>query len=71
MNSILDNNQQETQNNPPHYKQRIISAILIALGVLGFFALRIWVSAYFFDLLIGFLMIIEHGQIFIIPMSIG
>ena len=64
MSSVLDDKkQQDSQNNPPHYKQRILSAVLITIGVLGFFALRIWVNVYIFDLLIGFLTILSAYEV--------
>ena len=63
MASVLDDNKQQVQQNPAHYKQRILSAIVIVVGLLGFFALRLWVNVYVFDLLIGFLMIISAYEV--------
>lgn len=64
MASVLDDNKQPTlPQNPAHYKQRIFSAIIIVLGLLAFFALRIWANVYTFDLLIGFLMIISAYEV--------
>ena len=64
MASVLDEGKQQEQvNNPPHYKQRIISAILIMVGLIGFFALRIWVNVYTFDLLIGILTILSAYEV--------
>lgn len=64
MSSILDDEKQPVQvNNPAHYKQRIISAVVIVVGLLGFFALRFFVSSYVFDLLLGFLMIISAFEV--------
>lgn len=63
--SVLDDNKQQTTlpQNPAHYKQRILSAVFIIVGLLAFFALRLWVNAYAFDLLIGLLMIISAYEV--------
>ena len=64
MASVLDDSKQPTlPQNPAHYKQRIISGALIFLGLLVFFALRILVDVYAFDLLIGVLMIISAYEV--------
>ncbi len=63
MSSILDNNKQPVVQNPAHYKQRILSGILILLVLCVFLALRIWVNSYIFDLLIGALMIVSAYEV--------
>ena len=64
MSSVLDNNTTTTSmQNPANYKQRIISAILIGVGLLAFFALRIWVNVYIFDLMIGALAIFSAYEV--------
>lgn len=64
MASVLDDDKQPTlPQNPAHYGQRILSAVFILVGLLAFFALRIWVNVYAFDLLIGMLMIISAYEV--------
>lgn len=64
MASVLDDNKQKpVQQNPAHYKQRILSGFVIVLALLAFFALRILVNSYVFDLLIGVLMIVSAYEV--------
>ena len=64
MASVLDDNKQPNlPQNPAHYKQRVLSAVFIIVGLLVFFALRFWVNVYSFDLLIGILMIISAYEV--------
>lgn len=64
MSSVLDNDKiASPMQNPANYKQRIISAILIVVGLVTFFALRIWVNVYIFDLMIGALAIFSAYEV--------